>query len=267
MAVAVEGTDRLILQLPLFHEDHQLVQEVVVVPTRLYSQDLFAPAERRLAEEFKVEKRAVEWISGRMAAKEAVRLSLKRAMPYDRAPAHNEIIILPPEGERTGPPQVAVIGGTRPVYSSLSHSGGVAAAVAAMSTPLIGVDVEFIEPKNSSFLGEVFTPGEVQELSGIISDQVRMVEVVIRFSIKEAVMKAIGTGFNLDLHQVVVTGGVIDGKIFHAVALGPEAQQAFTFGSGWSGGVFCVGHDVIHNVFGTGKSYVVASTAFIQEGG
>jgi 4'-phosphopantetheinyl transferase EntD len=151
------------------------------------------PRERALAAALRIDKRRVDFIAGRVAAKRA----LARAA---------DVYILPDEGPRAGVPIPRDASGT-PLAESLSitHGAGWACAAARPGAP-IGLDIERIEPRPASFLAEAFAPDELglwsQALARAAADPLT---VTVAWCAKEALLKRAGVGLRLALPAIAPT--------------------------------------------------------------
>lgn len=133
--------------------------------------DRLHPAEREAALSLRG-YRQPEWVAGRLAANAAVRLLGLRPQPVlsDARGAP-----LPPEGARV----------------SISHKRTLAVALAArLENGDIGVDLEDVEPARAQVAPKVLTPRELAEVESL-PEQRRWTAVLLRFSLKEALYKAI----------------------------------------------------------------------------
>ena len=152
-----------------------------------------------------VEKRRHEWLLGRCAAKDAVRLLV------DPELLPREIEIIP---DRYGCPRVE--GGPA---VSIAHSQGVAVALAALvgqahglrrharpssSDLLVGIDLESLSHRRENYEAIAFHPDERSLLSALPSDLSQ--EWALRmWCAKEAVGKALGRGLSAGLLAFHVT--------------------------------------------------------------
>jgi acyl transferase domain-containing protein/phosphopantetheinyl transferase len=140
-------------------------------------------------------RRQLEWLAARTAAKEAVSALVRDFSSIELLPA--EIEIVPDEAGR--PTVIGVeIGGLVPVVS-LTHSGGEAAALAALvpaaaaSGVTVGIDLERLTARPGGFAQAVLTDRERPLLAGLAEDVTE--EWQLRcWCAKEAVGKAVGTG-------------------------------------------------------------------------
>jgi 4'-phosphopantetheinyl transferase len=141
---------------------------------------------------FKLEKRRVEWLSARFAAKKAYfelepdsKLSLKQVEVAKASTGEPYLLV---EGSRYGAPL------------SLSHSGGYAVAVIGRNCRAIGVDIEKIEDRPQCWADDSFHPAEIPPGAG--ADHYTEL-----WAKKEAVLKALGIGLSADLYDIRFEGG------------------------------------------------------------
>ena len=155
---------------------------------------ILKPGER---EEFRnlhvPEARQIEWLTGRVAAKDSVRVLLERLHGIKLCPADIEIV-KDEHGQPapTGAWEEQV--GRRPALS-MAHTDGVAVALAGFCAEgqRIGVDIEKIRPREKGFETMSFHQEELELLSALGSKD--RDEWVTRFwCAKEAVGKALGRG-------------------------------------------------------------------------
>lgn len=112
------------------------------------------------------------WVGGRVALRAALDL-----LDIDVGP-----IFSTPRGAPAVPDSVS---------ASLSHKETVAVALLARADGWTrGVDVEYDRPRSHDLSRHVLAPGEIAELASL-SNTERAREVLLRFSIKEAIYKAI----------------------------------------------------------------------------
>jgi phosphopantetheinyl transferase (holo-ACP synthase) len=149
----------------------------------------------------------IPWLLGRVAAKEAVRdhLANRDFAPFDPT----RIIVT---NDSNGCPHVAVRGArlaTRGVEVSIAHKPTVGVAVAGRvrrpatstgtATPStgIGIDIESVEQRPSSFADLILSPAERSLLHGADSDRYRPdtdMWLTRMWAVKEATAKATGLG-------------------------------------------------------------------------
>jgi malonyl CoA-acyl carrier protein transacylase/phosphopantetheinyl transferase len=162
-----------------------------------------------------------EWLTGRTAAKDAVRMFLKNHHQLEIYPADIEI-----EQDDSGRP-VPKGSWTQTLSDipsvTLAHSNGVAVAVAGSraKSGLLGVDLQAIPQPKSGSVPQAFSPDEQEILTSLpaaLRDEWSM-----RFwSAKEAIARALGQGFpdgpdivrirSLDRQEGIVHGN-IHGKL------------------------------------------------------
>jgi acyl transferase domain-containing protein/phosphopantetheinyl transferase len=157
------------------------------------------PKERSEWEGMKgVSKRRHEWLLGRCAAKDAVRELVAQTgriicaadveIGYD---AHGKPVVL---GEWAA------------IQISLTHSHGVAAAIASIQPGThVGIDIEAAGRNAENYEKLAFREEERQMLAGLAPDKHN--EWALRlWTAKEALSKALGQGFHQGLHSLHITG-------------------------------------------------------------
>jgi len=123
------------------------------------------------------------WLSGRIAAKDAVRDLLWSRGLGPLFPVEVEI-----DNEPSGRPIVRTSTG-HDVQVSIAHKDQIAVAMARLGKP-VGIDVEHIEPRTDSFAEISFTRAELRLIAG----EPREEGMTRLWSAKEAAAKASGTG-------------------------------------------------------------------------
>lgn len=137
-----------------------------------------APAEVHHAENLR-RLRRVTWVAGRVA--------MRRALGQATEPAPDRPAILP---DGRGAPVLAP-----GLAGSISHKRTLAVAmVSDAAAGTVGVDIEERRPRISDIARRVLTSGELSQLSGLSGEE-RATAVLLRFSLKEAVYKAIDPFF------------------------------------------------------------------------
>jgi phosphopantetheinyl transferase len=167
------------------------------------------------------ELRKNDWLFGRIAAKDAVRHLWRQRHGVRLFPADIEIETDAhgrPIARRRGPASAEEL----PAIS-ITHSGGVMAALAAFGRP-VGIDLERIEPRAPGFEEMAFDESE-RGLLDQFGD--RRDEGITRlWCAKEAVAKALGRGLSEGPPSVAVRGvDVKTGTV--QVALGPALVEAY----------------------------------------
>jgi len=154
-----------------------------------------------------VDKRRHEWLLGRCAAKDAVRLLLERHLGVRIPPADIEIVPDPygrPQVEGAWTKRLHV----RPCIS-ISHSHGTAVALAALDPgQLIGIDLESLDQQREGFETIAFSPDERLWLAGM-RKELRHEWALRLWCAKESVGKALGRGVSAGLQAFHVTDAEI----------------------------------------------------------
>jgi phosphopantetheine--protein transferase-like protein len=167
----------------------------------------------------KTPKRASEWLAGRVALKHCLQRLV--ANGENSAPLSKNIRIVQDE---LGKPIAELIDspGTTLGDISLSHSNGLAMAVASATGCFagLGVDVEKIEERSASWAEDYFTEEEIRAAD---ESGNRTLALTGMWSLKEAFLKALGTGLRFDLKDVRITE--VDDMGRATLDLGSEARQ------------------------------------------
>jgi 4'-phosphopantetheinyl transferase len=157
-----------------------------------------SPAEQQTLAAFRFPKRRDEWLLGRYTAK-----SLLRSLPaYRQLPPQMIEVRNAPEGT----PTLAVPAGVPvPGCLTISHSGSYAlCAIAAGPDLRIGVDLERVETRSADFIEDYFTPCE-REMVHAARRESRDFVATLVWSLKEAMLKALGVGLRWDTRRVEVS--------------------------------------------------------------
>ena len=153
-------------------------------------------------------KRKSEFISGRIAGKEAFISFLKKSksIGFDYKKLNfNDIEI---RRFDTGEPAVFIDEKKVDIHISITHSGKFALSLIGDCREFkgIGIDLERIEARDEAFLNIAFNKNEIsilgsQNLTGLKWDD----EKVTRFwTIKESVLKTFGSGLNINLKNIEI---------------------------------------------------------------
>ena len=156
----------------------------------------------------KILKRKCDFLSGRLAGKKAAREYLDSSeIRAGKNLRFNDIEIMRTD---TGAPSVHVDDKQSDLLISISHSGTCAVSIVSgeMNYRGIGIDIEHIEKRDISFLDLVFNDGEIAKLeienkcdSGEFDTGLN--ENITRcWTIKEAILKSLGLGLNVDLKDI-----------------------------------------------------------------
>jgi phosphopantetheine--protein transferase-like protein len=108
------------------------------------------------------------------------------------------------------------------ISGSISHKRGLAAAAVHSGGATVGIDVETLEPRRSRIARRVLTPREFDEISLLAEDK-RWPAIAVRFSIKEAVYKAVDPWVQDEIgFQDVSVQPLADGAVAlsHTLAVG-----------------------------------------------
>ncbi len=177
--------------------------------------DLMTPAELTAAMSLANPKKRLEWIAGRLAAKEAVRVHLRDRYGAILAPHEIEILTDP-----AGAPVPSVR--RRPEWAallpalSITHAGGRAIAAALPAGPKgtrVGVDLTPVEARHESFETQWFTESERSLMAlSMEAGKSREELVSVLWALKEAVSKALGLGLKLAASELEI------------MSLGPQGQ-------------------------------------------
>ena len=164
----------------------------------LETQGLLSPFEFQMFSAFRFQKRRDEWLMGRWTAK-----SLVQSQPaYHRIPLDKIEIRNMPEGA----PYILLQDGKLPGNClSISHSDSLAFCALASGPDLqIGADLEKIEARVGNFAADYFTQAE-QSLVDAHSSKSRDILITLIWSVKEAMLKALGVGLHWDTRQVEIS--------------------------------------------------------------
>jgi phosphopantetheinyl transferase len=187
------------LPVPLEPARAVLVNDEEVNEGGLKPEACLTEGEREDQERYRNDKRAREFFLGRLAAKEAVALILERPVSEARGVEIRRL-----EG---GQPEVQSAQ-AKDVLVTISHQGPYAVALAVRKdarVKAVGIDFDRIELKSSGFESESFTDGERSRLDALVDQGRDRAELqVVFWTVKEAVLKALGKGFALDLHSVEI---------------------------------------------------------------
>lgn len=144
--------------------------------------------ERAIYDSLGVDKRRRDWLGGRVAAKRAAQRQM--ALPFPRLE-----VVAKPEGEDRGRPELWIDGLRAPGYLSITHAHGLALATYGDSP--VGLDLERVEARDSSFLEVAFTAPERARLLAVPADQ-RDRAITAAWCRKEAYAKLLGLGLRAD---------------------------------------------------------------------
>ncbi|MBN2401701.1 MAG: 4'-phosphopantetheinyl transferase superfamily protein [Spirochaetes bacterium] len=181
--------------------------------------DFLTEWEHSYIHDLKIPKRKMDFLCGRLAGKRAVRRHLVKNShsSMNAGTDHPPFKDIEIRKTVTGRPVVFVKdgsskNGTSDYYVSISHTEGVAASLVSnkMDCKGIGIDIEKIEERDKSLFNVAFTDLEIEKLKHRIfnqngkSNRLLDEEIARYWSIKEAVMKSMGVGVNIDLKNIEV---------------------------------------------------------------
>ena len=169
---------------------------------KIISNIVLAESEREVFSRMKGDvKRRIEWLFGRIAAKEAVRRFMKDRLHARWSYADVEIA-RDPYGKPYAKGEWEKDVGSR-LDIAIAHTAQFVVALAADHAH-VGIDVEsVVRDLSQEFADGVFTPEE-QDLA---ASAAKSAHVLVRFwCAKEAVSKALGTGIRYSPRELVVTG-------------------------------------------------------------
>jgi phosphopantetheine--protein transferase-like protein len=158
----------------------------------------------------KIVKRRMDFISGRIAGKRALRRLMdagggahKEKSPGDLGYPGIEI-----RRTRTGAPRVFFNDTPARVRVSISHSPLFAASAACGGEDYrgIGIDLEIIEPRDESLMNVAFRETEISAMRERAEKKCANIdaEVTRYWSLKEAALKSMGAGLNFDLKDIEI---------------------------------------------------------------
>lgn len=162
----------------------------------------------------RAEKRRLDWICGRIAAKDAVRFYLKNYHGIEIKPADIEIrTALAGNAEAKFRAHLNSLDTNLLPQISISHSDSTAMAIAEVASPqrFAGVDVEDIKEREEGFIELAFNKDELAWVKNLPeSEQAEAIAII--WTAKEAAAKSHGTGFqgNPKFFEVLASGGFTD---------------------------------------------------------
>jgi phosphopantetheinyl transferase len=164
------------------------------------SNDWLSPGEIRHLKTIRFPKRYQDWRLGRWTVKAALRMYLL-SLQQHCALEEIEIRTAP-----SGAPEAFVRNERFAAAISISHRNGVGFCAVAPSALMLGCDLEYIESHSVNFVADYFTQQE-QACIRQVDPQSRMETVVLLWSAKESVLKALHKGLTVDTRSVQVDVG------------------------------------------------------------
>jgi 4'-phosphopantetheinyl transferase len=160
--------------------------------------DFLSPEEHNRLAGFRFERRRLEWLLGRRTAKRL----LCRCCSALAGVSPEKITI----GNRSGGvPYVAIDGGNEiEGHLSISHRDDLAACAWVEETVTgLGIDIERIEKRETSFLEDYFTEQE-KRFAQALPEPEQTLWVTLGWSVKESALKVLGVGLRADTREVEV---------------------------------------------------------------
>jgi 4'-phosphopantetheinyl transferase len=148
---------------------------------------------------FKFEKRRIDWLGGRYSAKKAIIKALDKKLGY----SDTEIL-----NDANRKPYFKIKDKMYSNVLSISHCGSYAiSAVGTDKNTVLGVDIEKIETRSNGWKEELLSHFEKSDTDDA--------SLTIKWTSKEAVLKALGLGLSVDLHQLKIIDNkpVFSGKL------------------------------------------------------
>ena len=176
-----------------------LMEDNIHGPDRL--RGWLTPTELRTFQAFSVRKRRLDWLAGRLAAKETIRASLETG----GRDSFRTIEIVPSTSTAdSGRPRYTVDGHEGPLGLSICHAGDIAAAALACDPNWeIGIDLERVRPREASLESVALSDRERHQLRSLESAE-RHRAVTLIWVMKESLLKALGVGLRMPLGQLTV---------------------------------------------------------------
>jgi len=171
-----------------------------------------------------VDKRRHEWLLGRTAAKDAVRLLVEEHLGVPLAPSEVEILPDPYGCPRAAGPWTARLG-IQPAIS-ISHSHGTAVALAVLHPgQRVGIDLENLSQRRESFEAIAFRPDERRMLDALPGES-RQEWALRMWCAKEAVAKALGRGFSAGIQAFHITSAETGGGVVQLELCDPALEYS-----------------------------------------
>ena len=183
-----------------------LIIKVTEVPN---AEEFLTTFESKQYKNFAVGKRAAEWLAGRYAVKKLASEFFN--LPFKKMQVKNS---------KTGEPILQAEGGNH-LTISITHRGDYAAAAISLTSDLIGIDVEKIEPRQQGWAEQYFAKEEL-----IANDDAYLTELWAK---KEAVLKLLGLGLTVPTTQIKIIDNEVRfyGKALDVWALKGSPKIAF----------------------------------------
>lgn len=156
-------------------------QAAALSASQLLRQRILSQVEAEHYRTLRTDKRRLDWLAGRAAAKAALRLYFRKTLGHDLDPATLEVAANAQGGPVCSRPDA-------PAFS-ISHCAAGGLCVAGFSGRLIGADWETVTPRTRG-LARLFTrEGELP-----VDREASPLELTRLWAVKEAVLKLLGLG-------------------------------------------------------------------------
>ncbi|MBU0728287.1 MAG: 4'-phosphopantetheinyl transferase superfamily protein [Proteobacteria bacterium] len=170
------------------------------------SQKYLSPEEKERFDGFRFEKRRMEWLGGRIAAKVATRDFCKTAL-HAKETAYNNWSVL---SDKNGKPYIKFLSAQAPQVS-ITHSAGT--AVAMVCNEACGVDIERVTERIISLKERFCWPKEEKVLAGLTGqNQQPEFGVTILWCAKEALRKLFGAPPLPGFMELMLINGKLTGR-------------------------------------------------------
>jgi phosphopantetheine--protein transferase-like protein len=166
----------------------------------------------------RVKKRRLDFLSGRIAGKHAVKrlLAARNGVRPDTGTGELRLSDIEIRRTVTGAPRVFINDSPEMVRVSISHSPrfAVSAVCSGEEYRGIGIDIEKIERRDESILAVAFRMQEIKAMRERADKDGKSLDDCIThyWSLKEAALKSMGIGLNVDLKDIEIVeepgGGV-----------------------------------------------------------
>lgn len=159
--------------------------------------DWLAPGERERLAAMRFPRRRHDFRRGRWTAKRALARTLR--LP-ETSEGLSELEVC---ADDRGAPYARRRGERVPCDLSLSHRAGAALCAIGSANSRIGCDIEWVEPRSRAFALHFLTAGERGWLESLPTGS-RAEASNLLWSAKESVVKALGTGLDIDVRRLSV---------------------------------------------------------------
>jgi 4'-phosphopantetheinyl transferase len=160
--------------------------------------DWLSEAEQQVLAGFRFQKRRNDWLLGRWTAKQAI---LARRLTLDFPPQSIEIRA----EAATSAPKAFISGKPSGGVISISHSRNRCLCAVCGAAIELGVDLEWIEPREENFAADYFMTEEMETVLNAPVDSAVVTNLI--WSAKESVLKALRKGLSLDTRSVLIRPG------------------------------------------------------------